>query len=252
MWLLYVDESGNHKSNSDHFVVGGIAVPEECAAQAQRDLTALLARHVDGHLLNRELHASAIRQGRGCWRGIPRSVREELLQDALCVLAGWAGEPEDRHGSRRPVLFAVARAPGAVPYVDPIERCFEELFLRFTQMVLRCGSDVGLVVADKARYESTLQPVVARWRDVGTRVARLTKLVEVPLFVDSKAARLVQAADLVAHAVYLAYERGDESLLKPVLRAFDTVGGRMHGLVHLHPEWHSCSCVACASRRPLS
>jgi hypothetical protein len=64
------------------------------------------------------------------------------------------------------------------------------------------GSDLGIVVADKARYESTLQPVVGQWRDIGTRFARLTRLVEVPLFVDSKAARLVQAADLVAHAVW--------------------------------------------------
>ena len=249
MWLLYVDESGEHGSSEDHFVIAGIAVPQQLVTQAQRDLTSLLARHLDSHLLHLELHASAIRQGRGGRRGLPREVRTRLLQDAVQVVAGWTGEPRAPIANPRPVLFAVVCAPGAVSCTDPIERCFEELFLRFTTMLVRTGSDVGLVIADKARYESTIQPVVGQWRDVGTRFARLTRLLEVPLFVDSKAARLVQAADLVAHAVWLAYQKKDSSLLDPLLRAFDSVDGTIHGLTHLDRNWRFCSCVACASRR---
>jgi hypothetical protein len=136
-----------------------------------------------------------------------------------------------------------------VPNVDPIERCFEELFMRFTQMLVRTGSDLGLVVADEARHEAMLQPVVSRWRERGTRFAKLTRLVEVPLFVDSRAAQLVQAADLVAHAGWLLYERQDSHLLKPLTGSFDCVDGILHGLVHLDVNWRTCTCAACQSRR---
>src|SRR5207245_33720 len=92
--------------------------------------------------------------------------------------------------------------------------------------------------------------IVQRWRDTGTRFARLSRLVEVPLFVDSRASRLVQCADVIAHAVYRAYAAGDDALLARLLPAFDNDGGRIHGLVHLRPRYRAqdCRCAACSSR----
>ena len=89
--------------------------------------------------------------------------------------------------AKGPPSFAVARAPQAVPVADPLERSFEELLLRFTQMLIRISRDgapeMGLVIADQARYEGTLQPIVQRWQwTVGTRFGPLTRLAEVPLF----------------------------------------------------------------------
>ncbi len=72
------------------------------------------------------------------------------------------------------------------------------------------GDDqLGLVIADKAKYEGVLQPIVQGWRTRGTRFGRLGRLAEVPLFIDSKATRLTQAADFVAHGVYRYYTAGD-------------------------------------------
>ncbi|HZT44657.1 MAG TPA: DUF3800 domain-containing protein [Gaiellaceae bacterium] len=245
MILLYLDESGSLDNPNEHFVVGGLAVHESDVRSLNRTIDAVARRHLAPHLQQLELHAQWIRAGKGPWGRVPRPVKESLLRDVPGVLGRLAGN----HGY---ALFAVARAPGAVPAADPLERSFEELLLRFTQMLIRLGragdEQLGLVIADKAKYELVLQPVVQRWRTSGTRFVRLTRLAEVPLFIDSRSTRLTQAADFVAHAVYRHYQAGDGSLLARMLPAFDTEGGVLHGLVHLVRDYRRCPCPACVSR----
>jgi hypothetical protein len=59
--------------------------------------------------------------------------------------------------------------------------------------------------------------------------------------------RLLQVADIVAHAVFLLYERKDPSLIKIFLERFDRKDGVFHGLVHHRAnnlsvcEWPSCA-----------
>lgn len=243
MYLLYIDESGDADASGDHFVVGGIAVHESRVRSLNRSLTTVVNRHLT---VNLELHAQWIRAGKGPWGAIPRSVKQGLLADvpaALTTFTNTAGA----------ALFAVARAPGAVPAADPLERTYEELLLRFTQMLVRLNresgrDDHGIVIADEAKYESTLQPLVQRWRTSGTRFAKLGRLVEVPLFIDSRATRLTQAADFVAHGVYRYYQAGDDSLFTPLLNGFDGVDGIRHGLMHLVRDYRRCPCAACVSR----
>ena len=210
-----------------------------------RTLDSVAARHLSPHLSQLELHAQWIRAGKGPWGRIPRHVKDGLLNDVPRLLGRFGGH----HGY---ALFAVARAPEAVPAADPLERTFEELLLRFTQMLIRLGREgdenLGLVIADEAKYEGVLQPLVQQWRTSGTRFARLTRLAEVPLFIDSRATRLTQAADFVAHAVYRHYAAGDSRLITPMLTAFDTQGGVLHGLVHLIRDYRRCPCPACVSR----
>ena len=243
MWLLYVDESGDVDNPADHFVVGALAIHESRVRSLNRSLDAIAARHLT---VNLELHAQWIRAGKGPWGAIPRPVKQGLLADVPTALGTFAG-------TRGGALFAVARAPQAVPAADPLERTFEELLLRFTQMLVRINrengtNEHGIVIADKAKYELTLQPIVQRWRTAGTRFARLGRLVEVPLFIDSRATRLTQAADFVAHGVYRHYEARDDSLFTPMLNGFDTVNGVRHGLVHLVRNYRQCPCAACVSR----
>lgn len=246
MILLYIDESGSLEDPRDHFVVGGLAIHESDVRALNRTLDALAARYLSPQLQQLELHAQWIRAGKGPWGRIPRPVKDGLLRDVPRLLGRFGGH----HGYG---LFAVARAPEAVPAADPLERTFEELLLRFTQMLIRMGhagnEELGLVIADKAKYEGILQPLAQRWRTTGTRFARLTRLAEVPLFIDSKATRLTQAADFVAHAVYRHYSAGDSSLFTPMLGAFDTDGGVLHGLVHLVRDYRRCPCPACVSRQ---
>jgi hypothetical protein len=249
MILLYIDESGSIDDPTDHFVVGGVAVHESDARQLNRIMDRIVTRNLDPHLHSLELHAQHIRAGKGPWGRIPTPIKNQILSEVPRTLGRFAGS----HGYG---LFAVARAPQAVPTADPFERTFEELLLRFNSFLRRhdgpSGEGLGLVVADEAKYESTLQPLVQRWRNAGTRFTSLTRLVEVPLFVDSKVTRLTQAADFVAHGVYRHYRASDSSLLTPMLPAFDTDGAVLHGLVHLVRDYRRCSCPACVSRQVVS
>lgn len=75
---------------------------------------------------------------------------------------------------------------------------------------MRSGSKRGLVVADDAKYEKSIQPLANLWRSEGGRIAKLTRLAKVPLFAESKSSRLLQGADFVAHALY----RYDEAVIR--------------------------------------
>jgi hypothetical protein len=248
--LLYVDESGNHEAADQHFVVGGVAVHEADLEALRGQVQALMSAHIVApHLQGLELHATAMRTGKGSWRSVPRTVRESLLRDIAGLLGSFTPPSGNRYA-----LFAVVREQGAVPYADPVERTFEELYLRFNGFLQRRAPGgaqyFGLVVADEAKYEKVLQPMVTQWRELGTRIGRVRQVVEVPLFVDSRATRLLQLADFVAHAVYLLYERDQSDLVELMQGAFDTTGGALHGLVHLTPYHLRCRCRACSTRRP--
>lgn len=248
VFLHYLDESGNYESHDEHFVVGGVAIHEGDVARLRQVVRDIKARHLHEHLHSVEIHAQHMRLGKGAWRSVPRNVRHELLRDLSSLLG------EFRKSARHPfALFATVRSPGAVPTANPLQRTFEEQFLRFNEMLRRLGDTGdeprGMVVADKARYERTLQPIARRWREEGTRFKRLDRLLEVPLFVDSSITVLIQLADLVAHATYLAYARNSWELHDRMLHGFDEADGVIHGLVHLTPTHHSCLCLACVTRR---
>jgi hypothetical protein len=52
----------------------------------------------------------------------------------------------------------------------------------------------------------------------------------VPVFLDSKASRLIQLADLVAFALFRFYEHGGNSFYEIIRHRFDSEGGVEHGL----------------------
>lgn len=244
MITLYVGESGDPAKIGQHFVLGAVAVPEQMLNGVGKRLEQIVTKRLSPAFSDTELHTSNIRRGQGVWRGIPRNVRNALLAD----VGGYLGRV------RAPgyALFGVVRSPGAVVGADPIERCYEELLLRFTQMLIRqepnLGRQMGMVVADEAKYERLIQPIVRRWRVTGTRIKPLSRLGEVPLFVDSRASRLIQAADFVAHSVYRNYSAAQADLLGALLPAFDKDAGVLHGLCHLAPQYRACPCPACVSR----
>ncbi len=248
VFFLYVDESGQFDDADDHFVVGGLAIDEADLDLLRARVASAMARHLDPHLRGIEIHAQHMLKGKGPWRSVPKEVREALVLDLCRTLTRFQRQSSGPFG-----LFSTAKSPGSIPGVNALERTFEELFLRFHEMLLRIGpngpSPRGIVIADKARYESTLQPITTKWREEGTRFKKLRRIAEVPLFCDSKATLFVQLADLVAHGVYLAYARRDGGLLDALLPGFDHHDGVIHGLVHLSANHRRCACMACATRR---
>ena len=53
---------------------------------------------------------------------------------------------------------------------------------------------------------------------------------EVPLFLDSKASRLIQLADIIAYSIFRHFEKGDSSFFSIIEPRFDSEGGIVHGL----------------------
>ena len=86
MYLLYLDESGNENDASNRYLVlAGLALRERQIYH----LNERLERVQEEHFPNRPpipVHASAIRAGRGFWRGISEEKRQEILDDVLTAI----------------------------------------------------------------------------------------------------------------------------------------------------------------------
>ena len=249
MYLLYADESGF--DDSDHFVVAGLAVHEQDAYPAVRAVEALFAG-LPARLGDAEIHTRNLRAGSGVWHSLDQHRRGQFIHDLTRLLF------RDLPGSGgSPTLFAVVLHRDSFPHYNPYERAYEEFFARCNGMLGRLASRGDrhrcVVIADHSRLESAIQSAMLRWRErgasTGAAIGPLSAYAEAPLFVDSRASRLVQLADFVAHWVYRAYEAGDESVLRKLIPGFDQEDGRIHGLVHLVYGYRACDCLACGSRR---
>jgi len=94
-----------------------------------------------------------------------------------------------------------------------------------------------------------MQKLVPVWKLAGSRIGRLHSFAEVPLYVDSKASRVIQATDFVAWSVWHYYEHGHTEHITKLNRRFDADLGTQHGLAHLIRGYAKCPCVPCSSRR---
>ncbi|MGC2208112.1 MAG: DUF3800 domain-containing protein [Candidatus Dormiibacterota bacterium] len=251
MYLLYLDDSGQASGSkprsSRYFVLGGLALHEEdCypftvrVDQLQQRLLPTAPRL--------ELHASAIWAGREEWGAISRDDRHALLDAIFHHLAEWVS----LRGTA-PVFFACAiEKKSFMRNRNVQELAHEEVFGRVNSMMRRLhlsgDSHRLLVIADDSSYEKLLQALVPQWKSAGSRISTLDSLIEVPLYVDSRASRLVQAADFVAWAVAQEYENGQSQYLNVLQPRFDHVDPVQHGLVHMVSGYKSCPCHACRSR----
>ena len=252
MYLCFVDESGTH-GGSPVLVVGGIIVHEEDAWHLQQRLDSFLfgKLHPLGHDHTQfELHATEIRNGTKQWASVEWPDRRRILAGAYGALAGYA-----------PVNPALPwRLIGAVMERNPQGQklqAYELLTKKFDDFVGRVSragqQQRGLIIHDRSGVEGTLQSWTNQWRVASSSLGRLRNLADVPLFADSRATRALQAADLVAYALYRYYSRPggtrDERYVHRLWSQFDADRGRMHGLIHNSPYYEQCDCPACASRR---
>ena len=245
MYLLYLDGSGSVKNpNEQHFILAGVSVFERQIYHLISKTNTFVENLGLGPPEDVELHASVMASGRkGVWKGMVRQQRLDVIEAALRLLAvaHWSVS-----------AFAVV-VDKAVVTDDPVERAFEEICNRFNLYLRRMQSrdddpHRGLVVMDKSNYEETLQGLASRFRERGTRWGTLRNLAEVPMFVDSRATRLVQLADLLAWAVWRRYEKQDTRYFDRIVNRFDKSGGVLHGLVHYSGSQTDCMCPACLSR----
>ncbi len=257
MYLLYLDESGSHQGSSA-LVVAGLAVHEQDAFHLQQKLDGMLrSRLPQGtNPLDFELHAAEIKSPvksvrskkvTSKWAGIPLPKRLGIMSATFGAIRDF--DPKDP--ARPCMLF------GAVVdrvYGDREERAYEEVLHKFDEMLTRQAAqsgthERGIVIHDRRVIEKDVQGWAGMWRHVAGRIGKLTHLADVPLFADSRASRLIQAADFVAWGLNRYYsETRDEKWIRPLWNNFDSADGRMHGLIHVSPRYHECDCPPCKSR----
>ncbi|MGD1149522.1 MAG: DUF3800 domain-containing protein [Thermoanaerobaculaceae bacterium] len=251
MYLLYLDDSGSAGNPDEHnLVLGGLIVFERQAhwiRQSLNEIATELSPSLGGCPPSEiEFHASEVVSGRdlpwSCLRNKLERIR--VMERVLGVL------PKAEEST---CAMACAVHKSSFPDKDPMEIAFEELCQRFDIFLKRLYHETnephrGLIVLDKTVQETSLQRLLMRFWEAGTRWGGIHNMSEVPLFVDSKNCRLVQLADHIAYATFRNYEAKDHRLFDIVARRFVRDGERIHGLVHRTRE-PDCMCLACVTRR---
>jgi hypothetical protein len=241
MHILYVDDSGTVADpNERYFVLGGVCIFERGLFHQIKAADDCVAAFNLGDPHEIELHGSAMYNGRdSVWRTVrDRPIRERYISDALGTLQG--------HASIR--LFAIIIDKEWASPRDPVSVAFEEICNRFNLFLTRINdrrrdeNQRGLIVMDESKHEKPLQTLARKFRVDGSRWGRFRNVAEVPFFVDSRASRLIQLADLVAWSTFRKFEFKDGRFFDPLIRLFDADGGVVHGLVHHHPRDEECFC----------
>lgn len=231
MYLLYLDDSGSVPDKDQrYFVLAGVCLFERQGYFLFEKLDAIAARFNSSDPDSIELHGSPMLQGKDMWRSFPRTQRFEAMEDALKIIT---------ESDRRNRIFAVAVNKESLAGQDPVEFAFEQLCSRFDMYLKRLyrqnDPQRGLIILDKQKKEQkehALQGLARTFRRVGHSWGVLANLAEVPVFLDSRASRLIQLADLIAYATFRNFERNDDRLFNIIQNRFDSEGGRVHGLVH--------------------
>lgn len=242
MYLLYVDDSGSPSDlKQQYFVLAGVAVFERQVHWLGTELDRIVAPYDVTATRPLELHGSPMLGGFDGWDAFSRPDRITAIKDALAVLSS---------SMQSTVAFGVAVRKAAIPGLDPVTWAFEELcrrsddFLKqlyLSQQQRKQGhnhvsldAQRGLMIFDDSTMETTLQGLARQFRQTGHSKGLLRNIAEVPLFVDSRATRLVQLADLIAYSVFRYVERGDAQFLDVFRHRFHRIGEHEHGLLIKH------------------
>jgi Protein of unknown function (DUF3800) len=226
MYLLYADESGHiGDPKQQFFVLAGFCVFERQGYWIAKELDKIASKFNPADSATVELHGNPMNSGKGIFRHFTKADRASAIEDALKIFL--ASHPSNR-------LFASVVRKTKVSPVDPVEYAFEQLSSRFDQYLTRLhkvgDTQRGIILFDKSTYETTLQSLATDFRTIGHRWGIIRNFSEVPLFLDSKASRLIQLADLIAYAIFRYYESGDDRFFSIIKHRFDSEGGIMHGL----------------------
>ena len=248
LYLLYLDDAGSANNPlEDYFVLGGVCVFESQADWFTRELDLLAARFDPEDPYRVEFHASAIYARREApWKGFKDPEDARNVMRSVLSLA--------RDSCASSCCFACAIQKSTLqPGQDCVALAFEDPCRRFDLFLERKNKQGerqnGLIILDRSTQETSLQRLSRDFRTVGTQWGQVRNLVDTPMFVDSRASRLVQLADHVAYAVFRRFNARDTQYFDIIQSRFDEADGVVHGLEHRHSCKHQCSCPACLSRR---
>ncbi|OUD12660.1 DUF3800 domain-containing protein [Thioflexithrix psekupsensis] len=225
MYLLYADESGSSGgSDQEHFVLAGVTVFEREAHWLSLKLDKIAAQFDSQAPHSVELHGSPMLTGKKFWRNVPKNKRIDAIKDALRLI----------DGQHQRIIASVVRKAAISPE-DPVSVTFQQLITRFDHYLARQykyygDPQRGLVIFDKSPKEAPIQALATEFKFDGHEWGTLRNMADVPVFVDSRATRLIQLADLVAYAIFRKYEENDSQFYEIIERKFDFFNGVQHGL----------------------
>lgn len=230
MHLLYVDESGSAADASQkHFILAGVSVFERQTHWIEQTLNDIATRFdpINPHSL--ELHGSPMRSGKDGWRKIPRLDREQAIKDALQLSVA------DQTHNNAVRLFGSVVNKSKLEGIDPVFHSFEQMTSRFDMFLQRRYTkhkdpQRGLMLFDESSTEQRIQTLAREFKYNGHTYGKTRNYSEVPVFLDSRASRLIQLADLVAYSMFRHYEHGDSQYFDIFKHRFDSEGGVEHGL----------------------
>lgn len=230
MHLLYLDESGTAGDpKHEHFVLAGVAAFERTTHWVEQQLNEVAKQFDANDPQAIELHGSPMRGGRGAWHRHKLQTRIDAIREALKVGAS------DYH-RKGVVLFGAVIRKAALPGVDPVEEAFTQLSNRFDLFLRRLylkhnDRQRGIIVFDKSGTEERIQQLARTFKYAGHEWGKSKNYAEVPVFLDSRASRLIQLADLVAYALFRHFEHADSTFYDVIKHCFDEEGGVQHGLI---------------------
>lgn len=248
LYVLYLDESGNH-AEARHFVLAGIAVFERELHWFAQDLDAIQQRYFPDISDPLEFHAAKLRAPVGRipapFDRLTIEQRRQLIADIYQIIR-----------ERRGILFGIAIDKTYSSVEDPYDRGFEELTNRFDLFLRRYNAQAvaqgreehrGLIVVAESSYRDRLEILGRKFRGGATRWGQTRALAEVPFFVPASNTRLLQLADFCANAVHGRYNGGYTRDFDIIAPKFDREANRIHGLTHLCRDT-TCQCPACLTR----
>lgn len=167
-----------------------------------------------------------MRAGREDWHGVSPADRVQALVDVLALLA---------NPQLKLRVFASVIEKALVPQDKILSQSFENLASEFDKylgsMYLQKNPQRGLVIFDKTDYEEKLQTLSHFFKHQGHANGKLRNFAEVPLFLDSKASRLIQLSDLIAYWIFRYFQSGDDRGFKLIEPHFHRYGGVPYGFI---------------------
>lgn len=282
MYICYLDESGTPEpgSNTDHFVLLGMAIPADCwkAKDTQVDVlkmkyglqdqeihTAWMLRDypeqkrvTDFDKLDWDARRRATLAVRVMNLSRPRknTQQKELLKnykktEAYIHLSRneriiLGQELADLVGSWSDVrLFSDAHSKQHTNGADHYTMAFEQIVTRFNTYLTVTNGPLGILVQDNNQtVANRLTEVMRSYHRSGTAWSRITKIIETPLFVDSALTSMVQLADLCSYASRRFFEKGETDLFYRIKSRFDRKDGTLVGIRHFTGRF-KCQCEIC-------
>ena len=283
MYICYLDESGTveQSGNTDHFVLLGLAVRADSWRAKDGQVSAIKAKYSLG---DAEIHTAWMARDYVEQRSIPNFAALDRVSRRRAVLGVRSlnlGRTSARQRTRELLknyrkteayvhlthderlqcldelatligswsdirLFSDAHAKKHANGVDHFSFAFEQVVTRFNTFLRNTGGGtLGLLVQDNNETESKrLTAAMRKYHRTGTLFARIDKIVETPMFVDSSLTSMIQLADICAYATRRFFDKGETRIFDKIRPRFDRYRTSLVGLRHFTARYQ-CRCDVC-------